>query len=76
MKKLITSSSTLWSFLIAMVIMMASQGAWADYTKYIKLTAVDGWAAYSNESYSSLVDANPKSKWGTWFQPEETTWAD
>ncbi len=76
MKKLITSSSALWSGIIALVMMMASQSAWAEY---VKLTALEGVDAFSGggESHKSLVDANPGSKWGCWFDPslsDEDSW--
>ena len=70
MKKLITSSSILWSCLIAMVMMLGSQNARAEY---VPLTALDGWNAWSGggEEYPSLVDANKETKWGTWFSPQQ-----
>ncbi|MBR4130677.1 MAG: dockerin type I repeat-containing protein [Bacteroidaceae bacterium] len=75
MKKLITSSSILWSCLIAMVMMLGAQNAWAEY---VPLTALDGWNAWSGggEGYTSLVDANKETKWGTWFQPESEAYED
>ena len=75
MKKVFTSSA-LWSGIIALVMMMASQSAWAEY---VKLTALEGVDAFSGggESHKSLVDANPGSKWGCWFDPslsDEDSW--
>ena len=67
MKKLFTSSNTLWSCLIAMVMMMASQSAWAEY---VKLTALSGTGGTGGEGYASLVDTKdgrdgrPATKWG------------
>ena len=54
--------------LVALAMFMASQSARAEY---VKLTALDGWNAWSGggEEFTSLVDADPNSKWGTWFQP-------
>ena len=74
MKKLFTSSA-LWSCLIALAMMTASQSAWAEY---VKLTALDGWNAWSGggEEYPSLVDANIQTKWGTWFQPQSEQYED
>ena len=68
MKKLFTSSGTLWSCLIAMVMMMASQSAWAEY---VKLTALSGSRNLNdNEGCASLVDTKDgrdgrkDTKWG------------
>ena len=67
MKKFITSSSTLWSFLIAMMMMMVAQSAWAEY---VRLTALNGTGGTGNEGYPKLVDTydgrNGRShtKWG------------
>ena len=66
MKRLITSSSTLWSCLIAMVMMMASQSAWAEY---VKLTALDGTGGTGGEGFASLVDAKVSTKMGHSFDP-------
>ena len=67
MKKAITSSSTLWSCLIALVMMMASQSAWAEY---VKLTALSGSKNLSDgEGCAKLVDAVSTTKWGQSFDP-------
>ena len=65
MKKVFTSSS-LWSCLIALVMMMASQSAWAEY---VKLTALSGTGGTGGEGYASLVDANVSTKMGHSFDP-------
>ena len=72
MKKLITSSSTLWSCLVALAMMVTAQSARAEY---VKLTAVDGQLSYGQatvehaESYAKLVDTKIDTKWGGWFDP-------
>ena len=68
MKKLITSSSTLWSCFIALAMMAVSQGVRAEY---VPLTALAGQNAYNSsiEGYENLVDTNVGTKWGTWFGP-------
>ena len=66
MKKLFTSSSTLWSCLIALVMMMASQSAWAEY---VPLTALSGTGGTGGEGYASLVDAKVDTKMGHSFDP-------
>ena len=71
MKKLITSSSTLWSCLIAMVMMLVSQSVRAEY---VPLTVLDGKFSYGQsgfgaETYDKLVDQNIQTKWGGWFDP-------
>ena len=72
--KRFTLKQTVLSLATSMMLLF-SQGVCAD--DYIRLTPVDGWAAYSNESYEALVDGNEKSKWGTWFQPEDlNSWKD
>ncbi len=80
MKKLITSSSTLWSFLIAMVMMMVAQSAWAEY---VPLTALRGTGGEGRgEGYQALVDTydgkNGRSgtKWGqrTNFSAGDEAW--
>jgi len=65
MKKVFTSSS-LWSCLIALVMMMASQSAWAEY---VKLTALSGTGGTGGEGYPSLVDAKENTKMGHSFDP-------
>ena len=66
MKKVFTSSS-LWSCLIALVMMMASQSAWAEY---VKLTALSGSKNLSDaEGCAKLVDASTPTKWGQSFDP-------
>ena len=66
MKKVFTSSS-LWSCLIALVMMMASQSAWAEY---VKLTALSGSKNLSDgEGCAKLVDASSPTKWGQSFDP-------
>ena len=79
MKKLITSSSTLWSCLVAMVMMLASQSVKAEY---VPVTVLDGKLSYGQsslgaETYDKLVDQNIQTKWGGWFNPElsdEDSW--
>ena len=80
MKKLITSSSTLWSCLVALAMMVTAQSARAEY---VKLTAVDGQLSYGQatvehaESYAKLVDTKIDTKWGAWFDPalsDEESW--
>ena len=69
MKKVFTSSSALLACLVTMVMMMtASQSAWAEY---VPLTALDGMNAWngSAEYYNKLVDMDTDSKWGSWFDP-------
>ena len=72
MKRLFTSSSTLWSCLIALVMMMASSSAWAEY---VKLTALDGTGGTGGEGYPKLVDTfdgkdgRASTKWGHRFLP-------
>ncbi|MBR4643541.1 MAG: dockerin type I repeat-containing protein [Bacteroidaceae bacterium] len=66
MKRKFTSSSTLWSCLIALVMMMGSQSAWAEY---VKLTALSGTGGTGGEGYASLVDANVDTKMGHSFDP-------
>ena len=75
MKKLITSSSALWSCLVALAMFMASQSARAEY---VKLTALSGQNAYNadSEHFDKLVDANTETKWGTWFDPGNVDWPD
>ena len=66
MKKVFTSSS-LWSCFIALVMMMASQSAWAEY---VKLTALSGSKSLSDgEGCAKLVDAVSATKWGQSFDP-------
>ena len=72
MKKLITSSSTLWMCLVAMVMMLAAQSAKAEY---VPLTAIDGKLSWGQgdpsgkECYPKLVDMKVDTKWGGWFDP-------
>ena len=73
MKKFITSSSTLWSCLIALVMMMVSQSAMAEY---VKLTALSGTGGTGGEGYASLVDANIGTKMGHSFDPNNAERAD
>lgn len=65
MKKVFTSNA-LWSCLIALVMMMASQSAWAEY---VKLTALSGTGGTGGEGYASLVDAKEGTKMGHSFDP-------
>ncbi|MBR6032657.1 MAG: hypothetical protein IKP36_11985 [Bacteroidaceae bacterium] len=65
MKRLFTSSSTLWLCLVALM-MMASQSAWAEY---VKLTALDGTGGTGGEGYASLVDGKTSTKMGHSFDP-------
>ena len=66
MKKLITSSSALWTGLIALVMMMASQSAWAEY---VPLTALSGTGGTGGEGFASLVDQDINTKMGHSFDP-------
>ena len=71
MKKLITSSSTLWSCLVAVAMMAVAQSARAEY---VPLTALDGKFSYGQsalgaETYDKLVDRDIQTKWGGWFDP-------
>ena len=66
MKKVITSSSTLWSSLVALVMMFAAQSAWAEY---VPLTALSGTGGTGGEGYASLVDADITTKMGHSFDP-------
>ena len=67
MKKLLTSSSALWSCLFALAMMFVSQSAMAEY---VKLTALNGTGGTGGEGYPKLVDTydgnNGRSgtKWG------------
>ncbi len=80
MKKLITSSSTLGSCLVALAMMVTAQSARAEY---VTLTPLDGMLSYGqssvehSESYAKLVDRNINTKWGGWFDPalsDEDSW--
>ena len=66
MKKLFTSSSALWSSIVALVMMMSSQSALAEY---VKLTALSGTGGTGGEGYASLVDAKTNTKMGHSFDP-------
>ncbi|MBP5393724.1 MAG: hypothetical protein J6Y59_07915, partial [Bacteroidaceae bacterium] len=72
MKKVITSSRTLWLGLLTMVMMLASQSALAEY---VPLTALSGQNAYNSgsEGFEKLVDTKESTKWGTWFGPENAS---
>ena len=65
MKKVFTSSA-LWSGIIALVMMMSSQSAMAEY---VKLTALSGTGGTGGEGYASLVDAKTGTKMGHSFDP-------
>ncbi len=65
MKKLFTSSA-LWSSIVALVMMMSSQSALAEY---VKLTALSGTGGTGGEGYASLVDAKENTKMGHSFDP-------
>ena len=65
MKKVFTSSA-LWSGIIALVMMMSSQSAMAEY---VKLTALSGTGGTGGEGYPSLVDAKVGTKMGHSFDP-------
>ena len=73
MKKLFTSSGTLWSCLIALVMMMAAQSALAQY---VPLTALAGTGGTGGEGYPKLVDmldgrdGRAHSKWGQGFNSD------
>ena len=67
MKRLFTSSSSLWSCVIAMVMMAFSQSVHAEY---VKLTALSGSKDLNNgEGCSKLVDTKVGTKWGQSFDP-------
>ena len=66
MKRKFTSSSTLWSCLIALVMMMSSQSMWAEY---VKLTALSGTGGTGGEGFASLVDTKVDTKMGHSFDP-------
>ncbi|MCR5850936.1 MAG: dockerin type I repeat-containing protein [Bacteroidaceae bacterium] len=68
MKKLITSSSTLWSCFIALAMMAVSQGVRAEYVPLTALDGVNSWNS-SSEYYDKLVDQKIDTKWGGWFDP-------
>ena len=68
MKKVITSSRTLWFGLLTMVMMLASQSALAEYVPLTALSGIDAWSG-GGEDHKSLVDANVGTKWGCWFDP-------
>ena len=67
MKKLLTSSSALWSCLFALAMMFVSQSAMAEY---VKLTALNGTGGTGGEGYQALVDTwdgrngRNGTKWG------------
>ena len=68
MKKLFTSSGTLWSCLVALAMLTVSQSAMAEYVKLTALSGVTGHAG-AGEDYTKLVDANTGTKWGCQFDP-------
>ena len=79
MKKVITSSRTLWLCLVALM-MTAAQSARAEY---FQLTPIDGMLSYGQsdvshkESYAKLVDTKIDTKWGGWFDAnlsDEEAW--
>lgn len=79
MKKVITSSRTLWLCLVTLM-MTAAQSARAEY---IQLTPIDGMLSYGQsdvshkESYAKLVDTKIDTKWGGWFDAnlsDEDSW--
>ena len=69
MKRFFTSSSTLWSCLVAMAMMVTAQSARAEY---VKLTALSGTGGTGGEGYASLVDAKVGTKMGHSFDPAST----
>ena len=74
MKKVITSSSSLLSCLIAMVMMLASQSAWAEY---VPLTALSGTGGTGGEGFASLVDQKEGTKMGHSYDqnnPDKPAW--
>lgn len=74
MKKVITSSSSLLSCLIAMVMMLASQSAWAEY---VPLTALSGTGGTGGEGFASLVDQKEGTKMGHSYDqnnPDRPAW--
>ena len=66
MKRFFTSSSTLWTCLIALVMMMGSQSAMAEY---VKLTALSGTGGTGGEGYAKLVDTKVDTKMGHSYDP-------
>ena len=79
MKKVITSSRTLWLCLVALM-MTAAQSARAEY---FQLTPIDGMLSYGQsepggkETYDKLVDTKIDTKWGGWFDAslsDEDSW--
>ena len=72
MKKVFTSSA-LWSGIIALVMMMSSQSAMAEY---VKLTALSGTGGTGGEGYASLVDTKLDTKMGHSFDPSNPERAD
>ncbi len=66
MKRFFTSSSTLWSCLVAMAMMVTAQSARAEY---VKLTALSGTGGTGGEGYASLVDTKVSTKMGHSFDP-------
>lgn len=74
MKKLFTSSRSLWVCLFAMMMMASSQSAWAEY---VKLTALSGSKDLANgEGCGKLVDQKVGTKWGQSFDPGNPDRAD
>ena len=74
MKKLITSSGTLLSCLIAMAMMLCVQSARAQYVPLTYLDGMLSWGQYGlgSETYDKLVDQDINTKWGGWFDPSLT----
>lgn len=68
MKKTITSSGSLLSYLVAVAMMMVVQSTRAEY---VKLTALNGMNDQNivSEYYDKLIDANIGTKWGSGFNP-------
>ena len=66
MKRFFTSSSTLWSCLVAMAMMVTAQSVRAEY---VKLTALSGTGGTGGEGYASLVDTKVSTKMGHSFDP-------
>ena len=66
MKRFFTSSSTLWSCLVVMAMMMSAQSARAEY---VKLTALSGTGGTGGEGYAKLVDTKVDTKMGHSYDP-------
>ena len=68
MKKTSTSSGTLLACILALLAMMGSQSARAEYVKLKALDGINGHVGAA-EGYDKLVDAQTSTKWGCQFDP-------